>query len=268
MHMSIVTRGSGPPLVLVPGVQGRWEYLRPAIDALAQSFRVITFALCGERSSGIRFDSSLGLDNYTNQIAGALDDLRVDRAVICGISFGGLAALRFAARQPNRTAALILASVPGPGWHLRPRHRLYARLPWVLGPLLLVETPFRLWTELAAALPRLSDRWRFVGSQLRTLITAPISLGRMAERAELLAETDFAASCPHVSAPTLIVTGERGLDHIVPIEGSLGYASLVRGARTAALDRTGHLGAITHPDRFATLVTEFVRSISHVGASA
>ena len=26
--------GSGPPLVLIPGIQGRWEYLRPAIDAL------------------------------------------------------------------------------------------------------------------------------------------------------------------------------------------------------------------------------------------
>ncbi len=37
--------GQGPPLVLIPGIQGRWEYLRPAIDALSRTFRVLTFPL-------------------------------------------------------------------------------------------------------------------------------------------------------------------------------------------------------------------------------
>ena len=41
----IVERGSGPPLVMIPGLQGRWEYQRGTIDALAASFRVITFSL-------------------------------------------------------------------------------------------------------------------------------------------------------------------------------------------------------------------------------
>jgi len=31
----IVERGAGPPLVLIPGVQGRWEYSRGIVDALA-----------------------------------------------------------------------------------------------------------------------------------------------------------------------------------------------------------------------------------------
>ena len=34
--------------MLIPGIQGRWEYIGPAVDALASSFRVITFALCDE----------------------------------------------------------------------------------------------------------------------------------------------------------------------------------------------------------------------------
>ena len=32
--MRIIDRGSGPPLVLIPGLQGRWEYVRPTVDAL------------------------------------------------------------------------------------------------------------------------------------------------------------------------------------------------------------------------------------------
>ena len=37
-------------VVLVPGIQGRWEYLAPAVDALAPSHRVITFSLRAEPS--------------------------------------------------------------------------------------------------------------------------------------------------------------------------------------------------------------------------
>ena len=40
--MGVIDRGSGIPLVLVPGIQGRWEYLGPAVEALAASFRVVT----------------------------------------------------------------------------------------------------------------------------------------------------------------------------------------------------------------------------------
>ena len=38
--MTIVEQGRGQPLVLIPGLQGRWEYLRPTIDALAGDFHV------------------------------------------------------------------------------------------------------------------------------------------------------------------------------------------------------------------------------------
>ena len=41
-------RGNGPPLVLVPGMQGRWEWMTPTVEALARRFRVGTYSLCGE----------------------------------------------------------------------------------------------------------------------------------------------------------------------------------------------------------------------------
>src|SRR5258708_1303170 len=115
--MHIVQKGSGVPFVLIPGIQGRWEYLGPAVDALAKSFRVMTFSLCDEPSSGVRFGRSGGFESYVAQVVAALDQLEFNRAVICGVSFGGLIALRFAAMYPDRTIALVLASTPGPGWH-------------------------------------------------------------------------------------------------------------------------------------------------------
>ena len=57
--------GHGPPLILVPGLQGRWEWMRPCVRALARHFRVISFTLAGDWGSGLRFDPRLGFVNRT-----------------------------------------------------------------------------------------------------------------------------------------------------------------------------------------------------------
>ena len=255
--MHIVEQGAGPALVLIPGLQGRCEYFRPAVEALSSAFHVITFPLCDEPSADFAFDSNRGVDCYVDQVRAALDHCRIDQAIVCGISFGGLVALRLAATHADRTCGLVLASTPGPGWRLRRRHELYASLPLFFGPLFLAETPWRLRREMAAALPELPARLGFAGLQLKTLMSAPLSLARMAGRARTIAATAPIADCARVTAPTLIVTGERALDHVVPVDGSMGYVSLIRGACHVVLERTGHLGCITRPDRFAQIVRDF-----------
>lgn len=242
------------PLVLVPGLQGRCEYLQPAVDALARSFRVLTFALCGERASGMPFDPSRGLDNYLLQILGLLDAHGVDRAIVCGISFGGLIAVRFAATHPERTLALVLASTPGPKPVLGRRQRLYARAPWLFGPLFLLESPRRLRPELVAAFPDRGARRRFAAWQIRTLLRAPVSLRQMGARARIIQSLDLTGDCTRIAAPTLIVAGEARLDRVVPVDSTLAYARLIPGARCAILEGTGHLGTITRPEAFADLV--------------
>jgi 3-oxoadipate enol-lactonase len=259
--MNLFDRGSGTPLVLVPGIQGRWEYMRPAVDTLARSFRVITFALSGEPAARHAFDPSLGLDNYVAQLAAALDQVRLDRAVICGVSFGGLVALRFAAEHAERTEALVLASTPAPLFRLRKRHEIYTRLPWILGPLFFAETPVRLRRETVAAFPDPRARRAFARAALRTLVEAPVSASRMARRARLLANIDLRADCARVTAPTLVVTGEAVLDYVVPVAGTSEYVRLIPNARAAVLERTGHLGTITRPDAFATMVAAFVQEV-------
>jgi 3-oxoadipate enol-lactonase len=256
--MVLIDVGTGPPLIVIPGIQGRWEYVRPAVDALATSFRTLTFPLCGERGSDGSADPAGGLDPYVQQITTALDRAGIERATICGISFGGLPAIRFASQHPERTSALILASVPGTNWQLRPRHRFYARAPWLFAPLFLAESPFRLRGELQTAFPDAAARWRFLRWQIGSLARAPLSPTRMAQRAAVISSAGVRDDCARITAPTLIVTGERDLDRVVPVDVTREYAHLIPGARHATLDRTGHLGTITRPDVFAALVREFV----------
>jgi len=244
----MVELGSGPALVLVPGMPGPWQYIRPAVERLAMSFRVLTFSLGPDCS----------IESDVARIATALDERRIDRAVVCGISFGGLVALHFAATCPDRTRALVLASTPGPGMKLRPRHRIYARWPYVFGPLFVAETPFRLRREVASALPHRSDRWAFHWAQLKTFLTAGVSLPQIARRALRIEDVDMVADCRRVTAPTLVVTGDPDLDWVVPVSETAGYLRQIAGARHAVLEGTGHLGTITQPRLFAAAIERFL----------
>jgi pimeloyl-ACP methyl ester carboxylesterase len=244
--MQIVDRGSGPPLVLIPGLQGRWEYMRPAVEALSTSFRVLTFSLGSE-----------DLNGYARQVAALMTAARIERATICGVSFGGLISLRFAAQNPARCDALVLVSTPGPMLRLRRRHQIYVRAPWVFGPLFLAETPWRLRPEIWTAIPDARARRGFLLRALQTVMSAPVSLSRMAARARMISIDDVRPDCARITAPTLIVTGERDLDHVVPVDGSCEYLQLIPDSRAMVLERTGHLGSITRPDAFAAIVRAF-----------
>jgi pimeloyl-ACP methyl ester carboxylesterase len=74
--------------------------------------------------------------------------------------------------------------------------------------------------------------------------------------------TDFSDVCQSIAAPTLIVTGERHLDRVVPVGSSLEYLKLIAGSRHVTLPSTGHLGLVIKPQVFAEVVSAFITSTS------
>ena len=96
--------------MLVPGLQGRWEWMQPAVARLAERFRVVAYSLCDERTSGFGCEPTLGFANYVRQLDEVLDRARLDRATLVGVSYGGLIATEFAATHAARVSGLVLAS--------------------------------------------------------------------------------------------------------------------------------------------------------------
>jgi pimeloyl-ACP methyl ester carboxylesterase len=71
-------------------------------------------------------------------------------------------------------------------------------------------------------------------------------------------DVDFAESCSRITMPTLVITGVPGLDRVVSVDHTRRYEQLIAGAELVTLERTGHLGSITRPRRFAEIVARFV----------
>lgn len=258
--MRIFDSGSGPALVVVPGVQGRWEWIRPALDHLRRRCRTVSYSLCGDFRSGRRLDGSRGFGNYLDQLDELFVQTGLRDAAICGVSYGGLVALRYAATRPDRVSSLILASSPAPGWTPSSAQRDYIARPWATTPQFVATAPLRIWPEISAAFDTPAARLGFLARHGLRVAAAPMNPSLMAARIVEQQTLDFSLDCAHVRAPTLVLTGEPQLDQIVPVESTRRYVSMIRGAEHALLERTGHLGLLTRPERFASIVGDFVKA--------
>jgi pimeloyl-ACP methyl ester carboxylesterase len=253
--MNIIDVGSGAPVVLIPGIQGRWEWMRPAVDALSKQCRVITFSLADEPTSGARFDESAGVWSYVQQVADVLETTGVRHATICGVSYGGLIAASFAARHSDKVSALILASAIPPSWRPDARAAFLMRAPLLLSPLFCIGA-LRICPEIFAArgtLPGVAFAATHVGNVLAHMFSPRL----MARRARMVTSLGVEGELARVRCPVLVMTGEATLDRVVPVRLTRDYHRIWPHATEAVLQRTGHLGLITRPDEFATLVASF-----------
>lgn len=251
-------QGSGPPLVVIPGIQGRWEWMAPALRELQRSCRTISYSLCGDFGSGMRFEPETGFDNYIRQLDEIFARTGITRAALCGVSYGGFIAVRYAAMRPERVSALALVSSPAPGWIPSDRQQRYVARPWISTPAFIATSPSRVWPEISAAHDHWHSRLGFSIVHAARVLAAPMKPSLMAARVTLQQGIDFAPDCARVQAPTLVVIGEEHLDQVVPVGVTRRYQALIPGARCETLNRTGHLGMLTKPGQFAQLVSNFV----------
>jgi pimeloyl-ACP methyl ester carboxylesterase len=254
----VIDIGRGDPVVLIPGLQGRWEWMEPTVALLAEHYRVISYSLADERTSGFTCDPALGFENYVRQVGEVMDRAGLTHASLIGVSYGGLIATEYAARHPGRVSHLVIASALPTDWTPDARARFYLRAPRLLSPVFVATSPLRLHPEVRAAFPSFGNRVRFMLSHGLRVAKAPMSVTKMARRIAWAGAHQF-ADASAVTAPVLVVTGEPSLDRVVPVEVSRRNVERLRAVRHVVLPQTGHLGIVTRPDRFRTALDDFLR---------
>jgi pimeloyl-ACP methyl ester carboxylesterase len=228
--------------------------MRPAIDALRSKHAVSAFSLNEEDGTGDPFEQWMAIVDRQVLASGS------DRVVLIGVSFGGLVAVRYAARHPEKVAAMILVSSPSPGYRLSEFDQAMVRRPLTKLPLFAIRGVRRLAPEIAAA----KDTWRarlaFTASYGLRVLSKPAAPRQMARWVRAWQESDIVSDCARVTAPTHLITGEPRLDRVVPVQSTLHYLTLIPGSTFSRLSRTGHIGLVSRPHDFSTLVDEFLHA--------
>jgi len=114
--------GTGPPVLLLHGGPGLWDYLAPLAALLDGEFAVVRFDQrgCGRSTShGGPFTIAQAVDDL-DQVRAALG---FSQWAVAGHSWGAELALRYASRHPNRVTAVAYIAGVGAGNGFRDAYR-------------------------------------------------------------------------------------------------------------------------------------------------
>jgi pimeloyl-ACP methyl ester carboxylesterase/acyl-CoA-binding protein len=99
----------GPPVLLLHGILLDAAVNRDLAAPMAEDgFRVILLDLLGHGRSDRAEAAELRNDFFADQVIACLDHLRIDQAVVGGVSLGAIVALHFAVKAPKRARALLI----------------------------------------------------------------------------------------------------------------------------------------------------------------
>lgn len=102
-------RGSGPPFVFCHGLGGNCgSFVADDLDWYARQFRTVAWDNrgLGRSSAAAKYNVPL----YAGDLARLMDHLSIARAIIHGVSWGGVLVQQFALDYPDRCAAIVLDS--------------------------------------------------------------------------------------------------------------------------------------------------------------
>jgi pimeloyl-ACP methyl ester carboxylesterase len=250
IELAYEERGSGPPLLLVPGIPALGNDWWPFADALTGSRRVIVY---DNRGSGA---SSVTPGPYTTTQLAAdavalLDHLEVDRADVFGVSLGGMIAQEIALNRPECVHRLVLGCT-----HAGIAHAV--RPPREAGRAFAMETDD--WGERMRALVSFAFASDADAAMLEAF-TAKKSLDVQTEegyRGQIAAALghDTFERLSQIEAQTLVLTGDD--DRVIPHPSSDPLVERIPNARLHVLHGAGHLFFLEQPDETRRVLAEFL----------
>ncbi len=253
-----MSAGSGPPIVLVHGINVDLELWSPVFDDLvASGHRVVAFDLRGHGESTV---GSYGqnVDLMADDLKDVLEHLDLRHAIVVGHSTGGMAALTLATRHPGaaaeRLAGLVLVATTAGGVFEVPRNMAQLALLKLGAGYRLVSHPRHglvLAAEYFAPQPPLS--------QVRALATmwAETAEHYFDDNGLALADYDVRDRLAGVPVPSLVVVGDR--DKALPPRMSQFLASRLPDARLERLEGIGHMVPWEAPEALVDMIVGFAK---------
>lgn len=222
------------------------------IEVLSRSYRCLSYDKRGHGLSDAP-EGDYRLEDHVADLVGLLDHASIGKAVVIGVSIGGIIAEGLALQAPERVAGLVLCcTAPRMGDAAMWAARIETARSKGLLPM--ADPVMERWfsPDFRTQRPDELAGWRNL-----FLRTDPQGY---ANSCATLRDTDLSAAIPAITAPTLIVAGDADL--AAPLD-LVRNGLAIPGSRLEVMPGVGHIPSIEQPDRLSGLIQDFLKEVGH-----
>ncbi|MDH3497144.1 MAG: alpha/beta fold hydrolase [Gemmatimonadota bacterium] len=248
--------GAGAAIVLGHSFLCSGTMWREQVPTLSRTHRVLNVDFRGHGRSG-PIDRPFTIHDAVDDVVAVLDHAGIDSAVWCGLSIGGMVALRAALTRPERVAALILMDTDADAdTTLRKlRYRAMGLGVRLAGIRRFLPAIARLMfgTTTRRGNPALVDTWKTEAAEVHvpSVLRVLDALMRRDSVVERLGD---------IRVPALILVGAE--DRSLPPKLSQRIHARLHDSRLAVIPEAGHLSALEQPARVNAAVLAFLGGLA------
>lgn len=254
-HYRVEGTGEGIPLVFINALGTDLRIWDGVVPYLADLHPVLRFDKRGHGLSGCP-PAPYAMHDFSNDMLGLLDQLDISQAIIVGISVGGMIALDFAGRWPERVHSMVLcdtAPVIGTAalWNERV-HKLREH-----GMASMAEAILARWFAPTFKEKSPADYHGYYNMLTRTPVEGYTGT------CEAIRDANLTEAARTIESRTLILCGTE--DVSTPPDLVRGLAELMPNAEFHEIPGAGHSTCIEQPDLVAEQIKRFLitRPLSH-----
>jgi 3-oxoadipate enol-lactonase len=250
-------RDGAPAIVLLHGLffdGGSW---RGQLEALSALGRVVVIDGPGHGKS--EPPPRFVLEEQADALLDAFGDLGVARALVVGLSWGGMVGMRLALQHPSKVAGLALLDTSAEKLTIveRLRYRAFVSMHRRIGiprALFMKEV-----APLMFAARTLRERPELVDESYRRTMGFDREGVARASLAVVVHRTNILPKLGAIRAPTLVMCGRE--DRATPPAQAERLARAIPGARLEVLDGLGHMSTLEDPGAVNAHLVPFARRV-------
>ncbi len=256
MNLAFDDIGDGKTVVLLHAFPLSRAMWKPQIAALtSERCRLIIPDLRGFGETH-DFSDINSMEDMSGDVAGLLDALKIERAVIIGLSMGGYVAFEFLKLLPEKIAALVFCDTHAGNDSEVTRSSRFELIEKIqkegadvlideLLPKLISEDTKENKKELVESLEEM-----FRAADAKAAIAALRGMAQRADNNHLL---------ERISVPTQLIFGEE--DKVTNLEMAYKMRDRIPNASLSVIESAGHYSNLEQPERFNSVLTNFIKTI-------
>jgi len=242
--------GAGQPIIFLHGLGGTRSAWGAQLRAMSDRFRCIAWDMPGYGDSEPLVP--LTYAGIADRFVGLLDQLELASADVVGLSFGGMHILHTALAYPDRINRMVLADTS-------PAFGMDGTDPddWIrdrLAPIQAGGTPADAAEHVIDAITTVELTGQIRNETIAAFGEIPVAGFEAAVRC--LPSNDIRSRLGELDHSALVLVGEH--DAETPVAYASALASGLANAELRIIDGAGHLTPAEAPERFNTLVADFL----------